>query len=496
MVTRRQLCSVVPSVAIGLLSAPLKAGENRIAELEKPLRSYIIAGAGVSGLIAAITAAEHGVKDILVIEKEPLIGGASILCEGVWTLAGTPFQKETGLADSSEKFLENLIEDAKGTNDPKLLKAYIDHCLDQYEWFARKGIHPKEIITNTGMNVPRGHTFDPLQIIICLRKRLNELGIALVTGAKAKKLLLKADGAVAGLLVESKGKTFKISSKLGVLLATGGFSRNTELIAKYAPKMINAVRLSCAGAYGDGLIMALEAGADVRDIHNIRAAYGFILNPSSVFDISQTIYAGAISVNSQGLRYVNESLPYKDIGEIALEQPSQRTFMVFDSLILKAQMEDRAADARLYAPLLKGETPIFMSAAASLEELARTARLPVANFVSTVSRYNTYVDKGFDEEFGRRHLTLTYGTMRKIQKAPFYLVPTTCASMGTNGGVRVNEKTQVLKADLSAIPGLYAAGEMMGGFHGNSFMGGTSYGKAIVFGRINGLYIAEENSRA
>ena len=473
MVTRRQLCSVVPSVAIGLLSAPLKAGENRIAELEKPLRSYIIAGAGVSGLIAAITAAEHGVKDILVIEKEPLIGGASILCEGVWTLAGTPFQKETGLADSSEKFLENLIEDAKGTNDPKLLKAYIDHCLDQYEWFARKGIHPKEIITNTGMNVPRGHTFDPLQIIICLRKRLNELGIALVTG-----------------------KTFKISSKLGVLLATGGFSRNTELIAKYAPKMINAVRLSCAGAYGDGLIMALEAGADVRDIHNIRAAYGFILNPSSVFDISQTIYAGAISVNSQGLRYVNESLPYKDIGEIALEQPSQRTFMVFDSLILKAQMEDRAADARLYAPLLKGETPIFMSAAASLEELARTARLPVANFVSTVSRYNTYVDKGFDEEFGRRHLTLTYGTMRKIQKAPFYLVPTTCASMGTNGGVRVNEKTQVLKADLSAIPGLYAAGEMMGGFHGNSFMGGTSYGKAIVFGRINGLYIAEENSRA
>ena len=457
--------------------------------LQKKEWDFVIAGGGASGLSAAVAAAEHGLKNVLVVEKEPILGGASILSEGVWSLAGTDMQKASGILDSADRFYENLIQLSRNTCDPDLVRAYVDHCLPVYEWFKQQEITAKNIIKNSGMNTPRGHSFDPIAVLNCLRVKANHLGVCILTNAKIEAFF-KEEENIRGAVINFGQSHFPVRSRCGVLLATGGFSRSEELIERYAPSLLNAVRLSAPGATGDGLRLALKEHAALRDIDNVRAAYGFVLNPSSVLDHSQVIYAGAISVNIAGHRYVNESLPYKDIGPIALAQPYQKTFMVFDSKILRSQIKAREADAMIYAPLLKGESVESMYTAATLEEVAASARIPVKTFVNEVHRYNLFVRDGFDRDFGRKNLTSTYGQMQTIDTPPFYIVASTCASMGTNGGVAINSNTEVLREDGSVIPNLFATGEMIGGFHGQSFMGGTSYGKALVFGRLSGLRAA------
>lgn len=490
ILSRRFLLNSLLANAISPMALPALASvpENNLSKTDWDL---IIVGCGVSGLAASVFATGSGVSNILIVEKQPIIGGASILCEGVWSLAGTDFQKQLGYDDSPEKFFANLMEVSKNQAKPELVKAYVNNCLVVYKWLESRGVKPSEIILNTGMDVPRGHTFNPLEVLRTFLKEARNRGVSIKTNTKAESLIVNDHGEVTGITVKKGNELIDLYSKRGIILCSGGFSRNDEWMERYAPKMKNAIRLSAPGAQGDGLIMAVKLGAILADMNNIRAAYGFILNPSSVFDNCQINYAGAISVNSSGLRYVDESLPYKEIGDVALAQEDQKTFLVFDDEILKIQTNLRKSDRDLFSPLQRGEVPTFLYMGQDIVSVARQARIPEGNLLETIDRYNRFVDKGFDEDFGRRYLTPGYGKMRKIQKPPFYIMPTTSAMMGTNCGILIDAHTRVLVPGGSHIPGLYAAGEIVGGFHGNSFVGGTSYGKAMVFGRLAGLEAAK-----
>jgi fumarate reductase flavoprotein subunit len=199
-------------------------------------------------------------------------------------------------------------------------------------------------------------------------------------------------------------------------------------------------------------------------------------------DYMQYYYSGAVILNKAGKRIVNESISYKLLGDAALAQENGCGFQVFDSVIRTAEYERRK---RTPEDIAKFENrPGVLFKADSVKEAARQAGISPEAAEETVKRYNGYVKAGNDPEFGRKHLSGNFGQLRLIEKPPFYVMPSTAAVIATYCGVRITPKAQVLDVFGEIIPGILAAGEMTGGFHGAAYMTGTALGKAVIFGRI------------
>jgi fumarate reductase flavoprotein subunit len=237
------------------------------------------------------------------------------------------------------------------------------------------------------------------------------------------------------------------------------------------------------GTQGDGLKMAWAYGADIRDTPYIKATFGFSLNAESISDLALVFYYGAIIVNKEGRRFVNESKSYKVLGDAALVQTDAVGIQVFDSSIYEnASKGPRSLDA------LRQKGAIY--SAPTLKELAEKCGIPPNAIEETVSEYNRNVAKGVDPQFGRVTLAAAYGTPVRIDKPPFYAFPSTGFILGTYGGVLINDQAQVVDVFGDIIPGLYAAGEVTGGVHGAAYMTGSAFGKALIFGRIAGKNIS------
>jgi succinate dehydrogenase/fumarate reductase flavoprotein subunit len=211
----------------------------------------------------------------------------------------------------------------------------------------------------------------------------------------------------------------------------------------------------------------------------IKATFGFALNAKSIAtDYSTVYYQGAVLVNKEGKRFVNESKSYKLVGDAALVQTDAIGFQVYDEPIRAEGLKDplgRTAG-------LEKRGVIF--SAPTLAELAQKMGVPASILEETIREYNAAVDKGTDAQFGRTTLVAGYGKPVKIEKPPFYCFPSTAAILGTYGGILVNNKAQVVDVFKNVIPSLYAAGEIIGGMHGAAYMTGSAFGKALIFGKL------------
>ena len=195
-------------------------------------------------------------------------------------------------------------------------------------------------------------------------------------------------------------------------------------------------------------------------------------------------------VNKEGKRFVNESLSYKLLGDLALSQPEGKSYMIFDEPMRKAQMGRRAIDKKLFSPIDEGKQLDFLYTGKTIAEAAKKAGLPVETVEETIRNYNKGVEAGNDVEFGRNSLTSGHGKPMKIETGPFYIMPTTAALIGTYCGLKINTKAQVIDVFGDKINNLYAAGEIVGGVHGSAYMTGTAWGKAMSLGRLAARNIA------
>lgn len=443
----------------------------------------VIIGGGCSGFHAALEIAEAGGEAILM-EKMPQTGGSAVLSGGCLALAGTDLQAAAGIKDSDELLFKDLREVGEFENDEAIVRAYVDNQLSTYKFLRRHGVEFQTIIeASSGMSVPRVHTVDPAEMIRKLEAKVRASGkVKILLGAAAKRLVRnEKTGRVEGVVVEHEGKTFTVNGTHGVLLASGGFTRNRELVHQFVPHYDNAVFISGEGNTGDGLKMAWKLGANFRDMIYIKGTYGKHPVDMTNDHCCLFVYKGAIAVNEQGKRYVNESISYKLLADACMRESNGSTFQILDQGVF-AEGEDtcRILDFnRRYEDGLVIEAP-------TLEKLAQLIEVPVDTLLATVKRYNAFVDAGKDEDFGREHLVHRHGQLRRIETAPFYAYPSTAAVYTTYCGLCIDSGMRVIDVFGDWIEGLYAAGEIVGGLHGAAYMTGSSLGKAAIFGRIAG----------
>ena len=277
---------------------------------------------------------------------------------------------------------------------------------------------------------------------------------------------------------------------MGVILACGGFARNAEMVHRYAPQYDEAVFICGDGNVGDGLKMAWQLGADHRDMIYIKGTYGKHPTDETNHHSCLAVYKGAIAVNQDGNRFVDESISYKLLGDACIQQPYATTYQILDRRILESG-DNHTRILDFERRLEEG----LMIEADTLEQLAALIEIPEATLKKTVAEYNDYVDAGHDPDFGRRHLVHEYGELVRIEEAPFYAYPSTAAVYGTYCGLRIDPSMRVLDVFGEPLHGLYAAGEVVGGLHGAAYMTGSALGKAAIFGRIAAKSVASQSEK-
>ncbi len=454
-------------------------------------KDVVVVGAGGAGLAAAVEVADAG-AEVIVLEKQTRIWDSSTaISVGSFAFAGTDLQQKQGIQDSNDLFYEDIVAVGKQKNDPALVQAYIDHQLDTYYWLKKLGARWSEVVeVVAGMSVPRAHVTDPLELVITLYRVACKQGALVFFQAPVTGLLIGEQERVVGVnLQERTGATTRVRARKGVVLAPGGFAHDPQRLAGINEKFTGVVATSGPGHTGDGLRMAETLGAYMKDMEYVKPSFELHASGTTSDDIMLLYLSGGIIVNKKGERYVNESISYKDTGMITLDQPDAIGYQIIDQKIYGQQVELARKSSvdfpqGLYAAkirlLVKGDT---------IEELAHKIGVPAEALRKTIDRYNSYVDGGKDLEFGRATLAGNFGRPVKLDTPPFYSVETRAHFLSTYAGLAVDKDMHVLTPGGS-IPGLYAAGEVVGGFHGAAYHSGTALGKAVIFGRIAGISAA------
>lgn len=450
----------------------------------------VVVGAGLAGHCAALAAAEDGAS-VVLLEKTPQPGGSTLSSAGSFALAGTELQAAAGVTDTPQGLEAELKKVAGGQADPALVRLYADHQLEAYDWLKRQGVIFHAVSLSSSTSVPRTHPTNPKQLIEALHQRLRDHpSIVYLDHVAAVRVLTEGAARTAtGVEVSRDGRTNALQARSGVVIATGGFTRNRELVQKFAPELAQAPAWGGEGNTGDGLTMAWELGADLLDMGYVTGTFGVAINhypdtavrPGDELLLRMAMYRGGIAVNLEAKRFADESQSYKTLATRCLAQPKAIAFQIFDQRVM-----DQSAPQPTVNDLKGAYEKGVVRRADTLRELAGKLGIDADALEATVARYNDCVRQGEDTEFGRRTLGGGYGVPVLLDTAPYYGLPCSAALLSTYCGLRVDTSMRVQDVRGKSIPHLHAAGEVVGGFHGAGYMSGSSLGKAVIFGRIAG----------
>jgi fumarate reductase flavoprotein subunit len=441
----------------------------------------VVAGGGAGGLLTAAVLAQNGVS-VILLEKEPTTGGSSAICGGQIAFADTDMQKAKGINDSPELLTKDLLEVGQHLNDAALVKAYADNQLATYEWLKKVGAKFTQIISAGGSSVPRMHVVDPGQHLRLLRETALKAGATIMDRTPAERLVYnQAAKKIEGVMARDRSRRpIAIKANRAVVLATGGYSRDKKLLALFTPPMKNTSAISGLGSNGDGVLMGWAAGAGLADVAYVKATFGFKPGALSIAkDFAYLFYKGAMIVNQEGKRFVNESISYKLIGDAAATQTGGYGYQIYDEPIRQIGLKEPLGSSNP-SELEKSNSIVK---ADSIAELATKIGMPDV-LQHTVNEYNANAAKGIDPLFGRTTLTSNYGKPTEIKAAPFYAFKSVPVIVGTYAGLTINPLAQATDVYGDVIPALYAIGEVTGGFHGGAYMSGSAFGKTQVFGLI------------
>lgn len=436
----------------------------------------VVVGAGNAGLPAAITVTDKGAK-VIVLETWGAPASSLAYMGGGGFFAGTDLQKEQGIDDSPDKFFEEVIRKTEGS--PELWRVVADRQLEAYEWLKKIGVKPVTVFLAPGHDVTRIVRFEGHgpRLFKILRKTAEQKGIEILCKHRGERLIVDpATGRVVGIRARHNDKALDFKAKKAVILATGGYIMNRDMVKEYGPYSVGCLSKSAPAHYGDGLKMALDVGAATADI-------GASASPSlsTCVHTGQTTVMfneGAIVINPDGERWADEmGRPYNMMFKEHMEKyPDGLHFLVYDSRIREV--------ASSYAKLKE-------YSADTIEELAKAVGLDPKALKATIDEFNSDIDKyGYDKKFGRKVWGGLKGEERvpKIDTPPYYALKCKVALTSCKGGVKINTKAQVIDLYGDVVPGLYAAGEVSGGFFSKPdayFAGGMST-VGFVFGIIAG----------
>lgn len=523
----------------------------------------VVLGTGGAALTAAITAHDQGSK-VLVLEKTHQIGGTTAFSGGIPWIPLNRYMKEAGIEDNREDALKYMRRITGGKEpNPELLEVYVDNAYkaidylhentpvrfavpenypEYYSYFegtrAGRSLDPLPYNMNEigeyGALIRNNPAFPPLtleeggakggidfmkiaermennivtmgrSLIASMVKACLDREIEIVLETPGKELVLNDEGEVIGIVAEQNGEKMYIGTSKGVILGSGGFEWNKELVKTFLKGEVTHP-LSPWGNEGDGLIMAMEAGAALG---NMSEAWWYPAMQDPTFEYEDGILnqlggsgrfgPNSIFVNGKGKRFVHEGATYNDLPKsfyqfdpVNVEWPNEKNnWMVFDQ-----QLKDRT----MIITMMPGEdAPDWVPQADSIKELAEKIGVDPDTLEETVNRWNAQVEAGEDTDFHRgttffEGLEVGGGSpernLGKIEKGPFYAVPVYFGTLGTSGGPRINENGQVLNHRGNTIKGLYAAGNAAMGIFGQAYMSaGGTIGPAITFGYLAGLDI-------
>ena len=450
----------------------------------------IVLGAGLAGYSAALAAAEAGAS-VLLAEKCSQSGGSSVLSNGLIAFANTPLQQQLGIKDSPSLLLNDLRTVGGPHTQDELLRTYASGQEDLYKWLISIGVKFSSVELSAGQSVGRSHSTDPGELIAKLHSIAESYAsVEIRTNTTAVSLLRAGNNdPVVGVTFDQNGKLIDIAARRGIVIATGGFSRSEDLLQNFVPHQSKAMRVGGRGNVGDGLRMAWRLGAGMRDMGEVKGTFGAHISAGhDGQEMLLMFYRGAVIVNRSGNRFIDESLSYKLIGDACLSQEGSMGWQIFDQRVF----DESASGARLFdaRPALNRG---LLIKAEPFEALAEKCGIDPAGLARTLSTYNKDCLKGLDNAFGRDGLCHHTGRLAAIDKPMFFAYPSTTAVLATYCGLTIDAKTNVLDVYEEPIEGLYAAGEVMGGFHGHAFMTGSSLGKSALFGRIAGREAALRN---
>ena len=480
----------------------------------------VVIGAGGAGMTAAMTAADAGQK-VVILESQAMVGGNSARATGGMNAAKTVYQDENEfdqaagvektLATAAEKYADNetitalaktvseqwaayqanptgyfdsveLMEldtmiGGKGINDPELVKTLCEGTADAIDWLDENGITLHNVSSFGGASVKRIHR--PVNeegkvvsvgayMIPLLQENCEKRGIDIVLNTTVDTILTDANGAAVGVSGTDKdGNTVVVNAK-SVILATGGFGANLDMVTQYKPELAGFMTTNAAGAQGQGIEMATAIGAGTVDMDQIQIHPTVEANTAAL--ITEGLRGdGAILVNANGERFIDEVGTRDVVSAAEIAQPGSYSWLIVDQAMVDAS-------SVIQGYIKKGYT----KTGATYEELAKELDVDPATFANTMETWNGYVEAKNDPDFGRTSFA------NPLNNGPYYAIKVTAGVHHTMGGVTINSATEVLKEDGTVIPGLFAAGEVTGGVHGANRLGGTAVADFVVFGRIAG----------
>jgi fumarate reductase flavoprotein subunit len=461
-----------------------------------------VVGAGGAGLAAAVAAAEKGAK-VVVLEKRNMPGGNSAVAES-FLAAESPAQ-QWALEDAPRDTLFKMaMEFAHWRINPRLIRAFIDKSGDTVRWLEEKGLkiywitafYPNQVI-RTEHQARHGGA----DVIKVLSKCCNDLGVTMLRQTPAKKVLTNAKGEVTGVVAEHEGKEITINTK-SVIIATGGYRGNKEMLRKYTPWYTDDILSPEDYHTGDGIMMALEIGAATEGLGQLRMcgpnfqSFGGRISKARVF----CAQPDTMWVNNRGERFVDEGTTFKNFESVnaLLQQPRKVCYTLFDEQIKRRIMEkgpikvrqgvfygqDKGDLVNAEKDLLKGVKDGTVKIADSLDEIAKWIGVAPKVLKASVDEYNSFCSHGHDDLFAkdRRYLV-------PLQTPPFYAVKGFASVLTTQGGIKINHHMEALNSEDNPIPGLYAIGDDTGGWEPDTYnvnLSGSGLGFALNSGRIAG----------
>lgn len=449
--------------------------DKEVAKLEDMTTDVVVIGAGGAGLTAAIEAKNNG-AEVIVLEKMPLLGGNTKYATGGLNAAETSVQKEKAIEDTVDQFIADTMKGGGELNNPELVSVLANNSAETVEWLISIGADLSDVGRLGGASVNRAHRPTggaPVgnHLVDVLNKKATDLGINVLLGHEAIELL-GDENAVTGVKVKTEAGEFTINAK-AVVVASGGFGANSELLVSQKPELEGYGTTNHPGATGDVVNFAKNLNVAYVDMDQIQTHPTVM--PSNNYMITEAVRGnGAILINREGKRFVNELETRKVVSEALLEQTGKTGFLLFET-----NVKDSLKAIEGYKK--KG----FLIEAATPEELAEAIGVDAAAVTETLDAYNGFVAAGKDDAFARQDLP------RALDKGPYYAVEVNPAVHHTMGGLQINTEAEVFNASGNIIKGLYAAGEVTGGVHGNNRLGGNALSDITTFGRIAGTNAAK-----
>ena len=469
---------------VTLAKADKKALKKAARELPKTSNyDVVVIGAGGAGFSAAITARNAG-ANVVLLEKMPAVGGNSLISGAEMNVAKNWVQPKLGINDDSpELHAQDTFKGGDGKGDMKVINVMTHEALDAAKWcrdYLGVRFEDDNLFFFGGHSrkralIPVGHT--GTEFIAKFQAKADELGIPVITNMKAEELIKNKDGRVVGVKATMDGSEYTFNAKGGVVLATGGFGANPEMVKKYNPKIDERFKTTDApGSTGEALYMAERAGAELVNMGYIQTYP--ICDPLSgaIELIADARFDGAIMLNQEGKRFVEELQRRDVLSEAILNQTGRYCWVLWNDKIGSISNTVKAHANEYEAFTKQG----IMTTCDDLKCIADFTKIPFDQLRKTVKRVSDMAGKGNDKDFNHR------AGLMDMQQGKYYVIKAVPSTHHTMGGVRINEKAEALTAEGKVIPGLWAAGEVTGVTHGTNRLGGNAYTDIIVFGRIAG----------